>query len=63
VAYTSGKMKKNRIKTLGWRSRDHRNVALRPYIRAAWSSVIRTNVRRRALVRPCAIRFGVADAR
>lgn len=29
VAYTAGKMKKNRIKTLGRRPGDHRNVTLR----------------------------------
>ena len=29
IAYTAGRMKKNRIKTLGWRSGDRRSVALR----------------------------------
>ena len=55
MAYTAGKMKKNRIKTLVG---DRLTVEMSPYDvrRAALSSVIRTN-RGRAAVRPC----GVAD--
>ena len=57
VAYTAGKMKKNRIKTLVG---DRLTVEMSPYDvrRAALSSVIRTN-RGRAAVLPCC----VADAR
>jgi translation initiation factor IF-1 len=61
VAYTAGKMKKNRIKTLVG---DRVTIEMSPYDlqRAAWSSVIKTNVWRRTAVRGCAISFGVADA-
>jgi translation initiation factor IF-1 len=62
VAYTAGKMKKNRIKTLVG---DRVTIEMSPYDlqKGRWSFVIRTNIRGRAPVRPCAISFGVADAR